>query len=124
MHVIEVAKLVLRNPQIVRRSPTEVTQAARRASDTVRAMRDFREYCEEVGDWLCWYCEEDEETLHIHHVEPVSVAPEKAHLWDNMAVLCASCHLHVAHAGSWLRYQPKILEILTIRGPLIETESY
>lgn len=37
--------------------------------------------------------------LHVHHIYPASLFPERVLLHSNMVTLCLTCHLGVVHAG-------------------------
>ena len=53
--------------------------------------------------------------LHVHHVRPVSTAPELAAEPTNFITLNADAHLHVAHAGDWNSCVPNIREVCSAR---------
>jgi len=52
--------------------------------------------------------------LQVHHIVPVSVAPELADDYDNLMVLERSIHLSVAHAGNWTSYVQNIVEVVNV----------
>ena len=59
----------------------------------------------------CEYCGRD--NIQVHHIEPVSIAPDKAHLSSNLCSLCKKCHLTVGHNGNWgLRYESNLADII------------
>lgn len=63
--------------------------------------RAMREYDEEVGN-RCEFCFRTGDA-DVHHIRPVSVAPELAACKSNMICLCRKkgCHLVVGHLGNW-----------------------
>lgn len=50
--------------------------------------------------------------LHVHHIVPVCVEPERAGDPNNMIVLTARAHFAVAHACNWRCYVPNIREVV------------
>lgn len=75
-----------------------------------KAMEQYREQqpiCEWCGGW----------PVHVHHIEPVQVAPDQAGDPDNMISLCADrCHLVLGHANNWgRRYVPNVRQIAMLR---------
>lgn len=75
-----------------------------------KAMEQYREanpICEWCGGW----------PVHVHHIEPVQVAPDQAGDVNNMISLCADrCHLVLGHANNWgRRYVPNVRQIAMLR---------
>lgn len=114
MIFIEAAQLAWRNPVIVTRNPSGITQAARDAYATAKAMRNYRELQERFGTSFCRWCG-DNDGLHVHHVEPVSVRPDLAADQANFMLLCAACHLHVGHGGNWKFYVRNVRDLCRVR---------
>ena len=48
--------------------------------------------------------------LHVHHIEPFAIAPERELDTDNLITLCARCHLFVGHCAWWGAYNPSLKE--------------
>jgi len=93
----------------VARNPSEVTRGFRRLWKVRKAMRLYRE----VNQPLCAWCGRSSK-VEIHHIEPVSVAPDKAHLWSNMIYLCRkpACHQVIGHDGDFKnRYVENVDEV-------------
>lgn len=114
MIILEAAKLAWRNPAVVLRNPSGVTQGARDAYETAKAVRAYRADQKAKDLLFCRWCG-DESDIHVHHVEPVSVAPELAAVPGNFLLLCSTCHLHVAHAGRWTRYVKNVRNACRLR---------
>ena len=96
--------------RFVIRNPSYITKNTRRAWKTRKAMKVFRSNPENAR---CAYCGR-EGGLDVHHIEPVSVAPEKANDWRNMIMLCRKrkCHLVIGHEGDFGgRYVENVQEI-------------
>ena len=53
----------------------------------------------------------------VHHIIPVSVAPDKAADTNNMITLCRPCHICLGHCGdkACRKYCPNIREVLAVR---------
>ena len=85
--------------RFVVRNPSYVTHNAKAAWATRKAMKEFRELPENSE---CDWCGRNKK-LEVHHIEPVSVAPEKAADQENMIMLCRkpACHLIVGHDGDF-----------------------
>jgi 5-methylcytosine-specific restriction endonuclease McrA len=48
--------------------------------------------------------------LHVHHIEPFYVRPEKELDPDNLITLCSSpCHLVFGHLMNWKRWNPDVV---------------
>lgn len=65
-------------------------------------MREYRE-----SNPACAFCNNSRKRKpkHVHHLEPISYAPEKAADPDNFETLCGkSCHIVVGHGGNWKNY--------------------
>jgi hypothetical protein len=94
------------------RNPAFITKRARRSWQTRKAMQAFRERPENAR---CAYCGRSAK-LEVHHIEPVSVSPEKAGDADNMIMLCRkpACHQIVGHEGDFGgRYVENVRELCT-----------
>ena len=92
----------------VTRNPAYVTKNARRQPEVRRNMLDFRE-----ENTYCAYCGRSKK-LDVHHIEPVSVAPDKAADKENMIMLCRkpACHQIVGHDGDFgRRYVLNVKEV-------------
>lgn len=92
------------------RNPSYVTKNVRRAWKTRKAMNEYRERPE---NFECAWCGRTKK-LEVHHVEPVSVAPDKADDPGNMIMLCRkpNCHQIVGHDGDFGgRYVENVVEI-------------
>jgi len=85
----------------ITRNPGYSVQNVRKLASVRRAMR---EYDESVGG-CCEYCGRAGDT-DVHHIRPVSVAPELAGDKNNMIALCRGKHCHqvVGHMGDWKTY--------------------
>lgn len=97
----EFATFVIRNPSYVTKNVRSLSKV-RRAMLEYRALHDSCEYSGKTKN------------LQVHHIVPVSVAPELAHVQANMMVLERNAHLHVAHAGSWTVYVQNMKEIVQV----------
>jgi len=88
------------------RHPVYCTTNPRKAWSTVKAMRAYAKehpVCEFTGR---------PGPIHVHHIEPIQFAPERAADPDNMVSLRAkSVHLVAGHAGNWKRYVANIREL-------------
>ena len=104
--MFEYANFVVRNPAYV-------TKNARRQASVRRAMLDYKE-----TNPSCEWCGRSKK-MDVHHIEPVSVAPEKADDPKNMATLCKkpACHQVVGHAGDFARsYVENVKEVCDSAG--------
>lgn len=74
-------------------------QKVRSYSETRKSMK---EYAEENTE--CAWCGRNKK-LEVHHILPVSVAPERAADKDNMIMLCRKppCHQVIGHCGDFGR---------------------
>lgn len=81
------------------RNPSYVTQDVRRAWKTRKAMNEFRTRQENS---VCAWCGR-KHRLEVHHIEPVSVSPDKADDPNNMIMLCRkpACHQIIGHNGNF-----------------------
>jgi len=81
------------------RNPSYVTNGVRRLWATRKAMNSFRDKAENQS---CAFCGRSAR-LEVHHIEPVSVAPDKADDEDNMIMLCRKpeCHKMIGHDGDF-----------------------
>lgn len=102
------------------RNPSHVTKHARHQNAVRRAMykhRKLHPVCELTG--LGSIC--------IHHIVPVSIAPELAAEPSNFISLNKKVHLYLAHMGSYTRYMENIVEIvayLKANMKVVSTERY
>lgn len=102
---------------LARRNPSWVTQNAREAWATAKAMKVYRR-----ENPACEFCG-DARRIQVHHIEPVSVAPERAADIDNMISLCAKrCHITLGHAGNYKNYVENC-ELLASQARVIKTEA-
>ncbi|MEJ2692804.1 MAG: HNH endonuclease signature motif containing protein [Candidatus Thiodiazotropha sp.] len=85
--------------RFVIRNPSYVTRDVRRAWKTRKAMNEFRDRPENS---LCAWCGR-KKRLEVHHIEPVSVSPDKADDPSNMIMLCRkpACHQIIGHNGNF-----------------------
>lgn len=85
--------------RFVIRNPSYVTNNARAALATRKAMKEFSERPENQE---CAWCGRNK-TLEVHHIQPVSVAPDRAADPQNMIMLCRkpACHLVIGHDGDF-----------------------
>jgi len=99
---------------LVYRNPSYVTSNARKSWEVAKKMKEYRESYP-----FCAWCGRTS-GLQVHHIEPVSVAPEKAHLLRNMITLCGKrCHITVGHAGNYANsYVPDVLVICDTYSPV------
>lgn len=68
----------------------------RRAWATVKAMREYAK-----ANPLCAWC--GRMKIDVHHIEPISVRPDRAADKSNMISLCRKpqCHLVIGHRGNF-----------------------
>jgi len=105
---------IWRNPSYVTRNPKGITEGARRAYATVKAMESYRAKARTAGEYLCRFCGRSDD-IQIHHIEPVSVAPERAGEESNFLLLCQKDHFRIGHAGNWKDYVKNVDDICRIR---------
>jgi len=70
---------------------------------------------------VCAWCGRTEK-LEVHHIQPVSVAPDLAADPDNMIMLCRkpACHLVIGHNGSFrTRYVANVKSICEDSGQMV-----
>jgi len=106
--------------RFVVRNPKMVTKHARRAYKTHKAMQAYRS-----GHTECAWCGRSKR-LDVHHVIPVSVAPEMAASETNMIMLCRKpqCHLIAGHSDSYRdRYVENIRELCEARKVVRTTKA-
>ena len=115
---IDAAQLAWRNPSYVTRNPVGVTEGARRAYSTAKVMREYRNDLRRRDLFFCRWCGSSS-SLHVHHILPISVAPERADDADNLLPLCADCHLHVGHGGNWRDYIENVRDLCRIRSMVV-----
>jgi len=102
------------------RNPTLATKHARRLTAYHRAIRNFRKTHK-----ACAWCGRTNR-VDVHHIKPVSVAPELAEDENNMIMLCRKpqCHLVVGHQGSFRnRYVPNVRELCAARNVTQTTKN-
>ncbi len=85
--------------RFVIRNPAYVTKNARGAWATRKSMNAFRALPENQE---CAWCGRNKK-LEVHHIQPVSVAPQKIEDHDNMLMLCRkpADHRIVGHDGDF-----------------------
>jgi hypothetical protein len=87
------------------RNPAYCLTNPRKAWATRKAMEEYRRehpICAFTG----------RAPVHVHHVEPIQYAPERAAEKGNMISLAAaSVHHAVGHAGDWKRYVENVREL-------------
>jgi hypothetical protein len=94
----------------VARNPAEVTRGVRRLWRVRRAMAAFRGRPENSE---CAWCGRSRR-LEVHHIIPVSVAPDLADDQGNMLMLCRkpACHQVIGHNGDFKsRYVENVLDV-------------
>jgi len=91
------------------RNPSYVTTNARASAGVARAMHSFAK-----ANLNCAWCGRTM-GLQVHHIHPVSVAPEKASDPANMVMLCGSkCHITVGHLGNYAdSFVSNVVEVCT-----------
>ena len=95
-------------PSFVLRNPSYATKNARRLSSVKRTMRQYLEdhpACELTGRT---------KNLQVHHLVPVSVAPDLAGDYDNLITLAKPVHFWIAHGGNWKNYMTNIRELVDL----------
>lgn len=112
--MLELAQFIWRNPQVLAVNPKEITQAARKANKTVKAMRTYRQAAKAKGLHRCSWCGKTK-SIHIHHIYPVSRFPDMADDTGNMICLCAKCHHRVGHGGNWKWFVRNVDDMCRIR---------
>ena len=76
----------------------------------------MREYKKEHPQ--CAWCGRSE-AVHVHHVVPVSVCPERAGDPTNFITLCGKrCHITVGHFGNYRDHNPAVKEVCYVAGAL------
>ena len=91
-------------------SPASVArQAARPVMDSYRKAHPACEWCGRKGTLV--------NRLEVHHIIPVSVAPDHVRDATNMITLCRRCHCAVGHVGdpSMRRYLQNIRVVIAAR---------
>lgn len=111
--MLEFIKFVMRNP-------SAITQGARRLSSTRKAMNAYRD-----ANPRCAWCGRDKH-LEVHHVEPVSVAPEKAGDPNNMIMLCRkpACHQVIGHEGDFGGRYVENVKAICLSQRAVKTVKY
>ena len=89
----------------VYRNPAYVTRNARKQNSVRRAMARHRR-----ENPTCKLTHSKK--IRVHHIIPVSVAPELADDPDNLVSLHPYAHFLLGHALSWTRHVPGILELI------------
>ncbi len=76
---------------------------------------------------MCACCSKTE-NLNVHHIIPVHINPELELDKSNLIVLCQNknlnCHLSIGHLGSFLAYNPTVVEDVTIWKNKIKERKY
>lgn len=102
------------------RNPSHITKHARKQNSVRRAMAAHRKahpVCELTG----------EKKIAVHHIKPVSIAPELADDPENLISLHPKVHLWLAHFGSYTRYTANIVEVvawLKANMRIVKSEAY
>ena len=96
-----------------------------RVRDTLAYRKAMREYAKDHV--VCECCGSPKMMmrirLEVHHILPVSVAPECAANYGNMIALCASCHYVVGHNRNWQTYNSNLIgSINGMRYALLTTQ--
>ena len=96
------------------RNPSYVTKNARSSWAVSKVMKKHRQ----LESWCAWCGRK--KRLQVHHIVPVSVAPEQAADPANLITLCAKrCHITVGHAGNYANsYMHKVRLICTQNNPM------
>jgi 5-methylcytosine-specific restriction endonuclease McrA len=99
---------------LVRRNPSYVTTQARASWEVAKAMKAFAS-----ENTFCAWCGRTKR-LQVHHIIPVSVAPERAADVTNMIMLCGKrCHITVGHAGHFRNsYVPDVWSLCATCNPV------
>jgi len=93
-------------PGLILRNPSVVTQGARSLYETRKVMAAHRERhpaCALTGRT---------DGVHVHHIYPCAIAPERAADPTNLITLHARLHFWFAHAGNWKHYVLNVRELL------------
>lgn len=90
------------------RHPAYATKNARKMNGVRKAMRDHRR-----RHPRCAYSGTDR-ALHIHHVVPVSIAPERVADPTNFMTLNADVHRWLGHGGNWKNFVPNIRDVVAL----------
>jgi 5-methylcytosine-specific restriction endonuclease McrA len=120
--MIQTLSYIWRNPELVTRNPSEVTNNVRRAYKTVKSMNEFRRIHKEQGTYFCRFSGKTK-NLHVHHIIPVSVRPDLADDHSNMILLSQKFHLYVAHGGNWKKFVRNVNRVCAVRD-LVETQAH
>jgi len=94
--------------RFVIRNPSHVTKSARYRGSVRKAMRKHKD-----ENPNCVWCGRSKK-VEIHHIEPVSVSPEKAGDPNNLISLCRKppCHQVIGHDGDFgRRYVENVKEV-------------
>jgi predicted HNH restriction endonuclease len=59
----------------------------------------------------CAFCDWDKGTCHVHHIEPIKYAPDRAGDPLNFITLCPKCHHVVGHARNWKQFCENVKEL-------------
>lgn len=46
----------------------------------------------------------------VHHISPVSIAPELELEPSNLVTMCERCHLVIGHLNDWKKYNPSVVQ--------------
>jgi len=89
------------------RNPVYCVKSPRKSYAVTKAMKTHLK-----SNPGCAYCDRDNRARHVHHIEPISYAPELAADPNNFLTLCGkNCHIVIGHAGNWKNYVSNILTI-------------
>lgn len=87
------------------RHPGFTVKSPRKAWSTRKAMKAYA-----LLNPKCEYC--GCTPIHVHHIEPISEAPERAADPRNMLSLGSKrCHLVIGHAGNWRHHVKNVLQM-------------
>lgn len=108
--MIQAALWAWRNPLYVQRYPTGYIEGIRASYRVTKAMRGYADQHKAHDTYWCRHCKKKaKKGLHVHHIEPVSVAPDKADDKSNFILLCQKCHFTAAHLNNWKDYDANIV---------------
>jgi len=106
-------RFVIRNKQYT-------VKKARRAYKTHKVMQKYRSEHPE-----CAWCGRNKK-LDVHHIIPVSVAPERAGDYSNLMMLCRKpqCHLIVGHDTNYGRRYVENIEEICNKKQVVRTTNF
>jgi len=100
------------------RNSSFTTSAIRKAWATRKAMKSFA-----AANKECAWCGRTKR-LHVHHVLPVSVAPDLAGVKSNMLMLCGKgCHIRVGHNGNYRTRYAENIKTLCMSARVVKTDK-